>query len=289
MASSKTHTEEPHPLLLFDLLQSLDATIIPEDCKVHLARSTGIDDPLNVYFAGEFDEWQRSQTKRNFGRKLVLSLISLPSPNYWLFAGVHDVMGYTERARRNRPDKSIYVYTTSRRGSTDALLGRAVVYFKRPGRNSYPNADKWSHLLAVSHIREDRLRVVEFPGYMQTLLSKQHLDIIVKDQTPSWKSALSSVAGVYVITDTKTGKLYIGSAVGEHGIWGRWSQYSKTGHGGNRELKQLLTEQGPEHADCFQFGVLETADTRATENDVLLRESHWKRLLLTRDHGYNAN
>lgn len=79
------------------------------------------------------------------------------------------------------------------------------------------------------------------------------------------------------------------SATGEAGIWGRWCSYSKTGHGGNHELVALLREKGEEYASNFVFGVLETADTRASESDVLGRESHWKELLLSRVHGYNAN
>ena len=130
---------------------------------------------------------------------------------------------------------------------------------------------------------------MEFPGYSWVMLTKQRLDVVVEQQVASWKAALANVAGVYVIADRASGKLYVGSATGDEGIWSRWCAYSQTGHGGNRELRRLLRDKGIAYAENFQFGVLEIADTHASDDDVLQRESRWKELLLTRDHGYNAN
>lgn len=268
---------------LFQLIQLLDDQVAPEDCKIHLAVSNGKENPLDVYLAGEFDRWQEWQTKENFKRKFVVSLISMQR-NKWLFAGVHDSL-----ACKPRGSTACFRYTLRRREATVELCGRLVVDFKRPGRQSYLIAQKWVNDLHVAEIRAQRLLVAEFSGYTQTKLAKQELDIIVHQQSSTWKSALSSVTGVYVIADTNTGKLYIGSATGEHGIWGRWCQYAKSGHGGNKELKSLLKAQGAEYAKNFQYGILETADSNASENDVIMRETHWKDLLLTRAHGNNAN
>lgn len=97
------------------------------------------------------------------------------------------------------------------------------------------------------------------------------------------------MAGVYIIADQRSGKLYIGSACGEGGIWQRWCQYAATGHGGNLELRDLIKTEGPERAKAFRFSVLEIADLHSTPQDIVRRESHWKNILLTRDHGLNAN
>ena len=78
---------------LFQLINSLDPEVSPNRCKIHLAVRAGNapeDDPLRSYFAGEFDEWQTWQTKRNFEREFVLSLIQLPKHNKWLFVGIFD-------------------------------------------------------------------------------------------------------------------------------------------------------------------------------------------------------
>jgi hypothetical protein len=39
----------------------------------------------------------------------------------------------------------------------------------------------------------------------------------------------------------------------------------------------------------FRFSVLEIADINESRDEVLQRESHWKSVLLTRQHGLNAN
>lgn len=271
---------------LFQLLAALDRDLAPEHCKIHLACWNGYADPLDVYLAGSFDSWQEEQNQKNFERPLVLSLIQFRGSDRWLFAGTHDSNGC-------KPDPArpgCFRYDLCRRPRTDELDGRLIVSFKRRGRASYLLADHWVGDLTVAEILPEKLRVAEFPGYSKVTLSKQHLDIIVRQQIPSWKAALSAVAGVYVIADRSNGKLYVGSANAGEGIWGRWCAYSATGHGGNVELKLLLAAAGAEYADNFQFSILEIADTHASRDDVLVRESHWKDVLLSRTpHGYNAN
>jgi hypothetical protein len=269
---------------LFDVLQVLDAEVAPTSCKIHLAVWNGKQDPLDEYLAGRFDEWQEWQTKRNFARPHVLSLIQLPGRHQWLFAGLHDANGCSPPNARG-----LVRYRMERRPHANALDGRLVVNFERPGRQSYLRAERWLDALQVAEIRPQRMVVAEFPGYSATMLTKRHLDIVVAQAVDSWRSALLNVAGVYLIADRHSGKLYVGSATGDGGIWARWCAYSKTGHGGNAELRVLLREKGANYADNFQFGVLEIAGTHADEGDVLIRESYWKDLLLTRTHGLNAN
>lgn len=271
---------------LFQLLRALDSELSPERCKLHLAIPTKVDSPLDVYLAGDFDEWQALQNGRNFERDFVISLIKLSQANEWLFAGAHDALGYEQGIVEGRQR---YLYRLQRREAPDELDGRLVVTFKRPGRQSYLLCERWSEALMIAEIRPEKLRVAEFRGYSWAMLTKQHLDIVVRQQADSWRSALAAVAGVYVIADRQTGKLYVGSATAGEGIWNRWCAYSATGHGGNRELRDLLRREGDSYAENFQFGVLEIADSHASAQDVLTRESYWKTLLLSRAHGYNAN
>lgn len=268
---------------LFDLLQILDSEIVPQRSKLHLAVWNGADNPLDVYLAGQFDEWQSWQAKQNFRRDFVISLIAL-SPSKWLFVGAYDSIDSDWVEENNA-----YHYQLKKRKQLDELEGRLVVYHKRKGRQSYRKAETCYKSLSVLEIRPERMRVADFPGYHWILLTKKQLDIVIQEGIEVWKAALSGVAGVYVIVDRETGKHYIGSATSEMGIWGRWHAYSTTGHGGNRELKKLLKENGDDYAENFQYGILEIADTHATEEYVLQRESRWKTLLMTRTHGYNAN
>ena len=272
------------PMELFDLIQLHDPDIQPERCKLHLAVWNGRHDPLDVYRAGGFERWQSFQSQRNFSRPLVVALIALRQRYEWLFAGAYDVLGVGPNAKGRG-----YVYETSERGTVEALAGRLVVRFERTGRQSYLVASKWAHALEVVEYLPRRMTVEKFPGYAKVRLSKQQLDTIITQSDPTWHGALSSVGGVYVIADTKTGNLYVGSATGDGGIWRRWCDYARTGHGGNAELRAILRRKGKDYAANFQFGVLETADTKASEADILARESHWKELLLSRAFGYNRN
>lgn len=81
----------------------------------------------------------------------------------------------------------------------------------------------------------------------------------------------------------------MGSATGESGIWQRWESYVNTGHGENDRLKELIQTIGIEYADNFQFTVLEIADSLSTDDDIIRRESYWKQVLQSREHGYNSN
>ncbi len=87
---------------------------------------------------------------------------------------------------------------------------------------------------------------------------------------------------IYLITDTSSGKQYVGSAYGQGGIFGRWTAYSNTGHGGNVELRGL----DPHH---FEFSILEIVPALLSEIDILERESRWKARLGTRKFGLNKN
>lgn len=265
---------------LFQLLGSLDAELRPSDCKVHLAVHNGAENPLDLFVAGEFDRWQAWQNGRNFNRDRVVALIALPERDRWLFAGVFKVIGV------RRMEDGHFEYDLQPSPLTESLNGRAVVQFSRAGRQSYLIAENWAEQMVVAELRPERMRFVEFPGYGDLLITKQQLDQVVEQRIASWRSALASVGGVYVIADRFTGKLYVGSASGEGGIWDRWCSYAATGHGGNRELLDLLREKGAEYAEHFQFGILEIASPQV---DILARESHWKRLLGSRGHGYNRN
>ncbi len=51
----------------------------------------------------------------------------------------------------------------------------------------------------------------------------------------------------------------------------------------------IVEAEGVGYAHHFQFAVLEIAATHASDEEVLQRESHWKRVLGSREHGYNLN
>ena len=133
------------------------------------------------------------------------------------------------------------------------------------------------------------MTIGDFPGFNNVLLSLTMLKTLVRELNPSWLTALSNVAGVYLISDTSTGKNYVGSAYGGDGIWQRWTAYATTGHGGNKELRTLLKQDGTKHAQFFQFTLLEICDLNTSDDYIISRETHWKNALLSREFGLNKN
>lgn len=269
---------------VFDLLAVLNPDVRPSDTKVHLATSNGEKNPLDVYMTGDFDEWQRWQTRRNFERKFVVSLISMPGADRWLFAGVHH-----SKAPEWIEDRNLYRYPLLEDEHCNEMNGRLIVAFHRSGRQAYLNAENWDAEILVNEIVAERLSIGEFPGFKAVNLTHENLELIVRQSLESWRIALSNVAGIYLISDTQSGKLYVGKASGADGIWDRWTSYAKDGHAGNTELRRLVTEGGLDRAKYFRYSILEIADVHASEEDILSREKHWKDILMSRDHGLNAN
>jgi hypothetical protein len=163
------------------------------------------------------------------------------------------------------------------------------VRFDKGFRASYLRGSKWADHMEVVAIREQRMTVGEFPGFNAVLLPLGTLRTVVGQEIESWKAALGNVAGVYVITDNSDGRHYVGSAYGGAGLWSRWVDYATNGHGGNAEVRALLAEKGSDHAEKFQFSILEVCDLNASDEFILGREVHWKTVLRTRDFGLNGN
>lgn len=270
---------------LFDFLAVLSPEVSPQRAKIHLATSNEVENPLDRYIAGEFNSWQRRQSRKNFERELVVSLISYGGTNRWLFAGVHHVRGHETL---DAEDRYPVRYLLQEDQACQQMNGRVVARFSRPGRQAYLNAESWADQIHLEEVLSKAVSIAEFPGFRFVHLSKEELDRIVRQGAESWKAALSSVAGIYLISHPPSGKLYVGSAHGEGGIWQRWCHYSTSGHGENVELKKLLEAESALAAQ-LRFSILEIADLHTSREEVLARESHWKRVLLTRLHGLNAN
>lgn len=130
-----------------------------------------------------------------------------------------------------------------------------------------------------------------FPGYDNIILSFEQLHEIVYNASAhsEWERKLSAVAGVYLITDTNSGKHYVGSASGEDGgIWNRWSEYAHTKHGGNTRLKKQI-ELDSDYCRYYQYSILEVLPLKRDMKEVLACESLYKEKLQSRVFGLNDN
>jgi hypothetical protein len=132
------------------------------------------------------------------------------------------------------------------------------------------------------------LEVVEaepepFPGFDNLVVDFDRLQAVVSDpRYGAWRTALSSVIGIYLITDLSDGRQYVGKADGNDTLLQRWTAYATNGHGGNVELKKCERSN-------FRFSVLRVLDPSTATADVNAVESHYKTALDTRAHGLNKN
>jgi hypothetical protein len=254
------------------------------DWKIHCATSQK-SPPLEAFFDGLWKEWQEEQNQKNFECGQIVSLIQLDGSR-WLFAGVFEVLG-VRKGNRHNPEG--YRYSTREVPGLEHLTGRAIVQFDKRFRASYLIGPKYADQMHVVALHEQRMTVGEFPGFNSVLLSHATLKTVVRENIESWRAALGAVAGVYVITDKTSGEQYVGSAYGVGGFWTRWRDYAQNGHGGNAQLRAVLRDKGAAHAENFQYAILEVCDLRESSDFVIGRESHWKEVLQTRDHGLNQN
>lgn len=250
--------------------------------KLHLA--TGREDrrePLYVYYRGEFKQWQERQTKRNFEREYIFSLIEI-GKDEWMFAGVYKSIGCKQVDDH-------FLYNTELLDVSTNLIGRLIIKFNKNFRGSYVYLEKHISDFYLSEIKKEKCSVGPFPGYENVKVTYDLLQTIISQNVTTWRTALSNVKGIYLISDLASGKLYVGAAYGKEAFWSRWSKYVKNGHGDNKLLNETLLRKGDDYAKNFQFTILETRSMNAEDNEIVSRESFWKDILLTRTFGYNDN
>jgi hypothetical protein len=255
-----------------------------ESYKVHFARWNGEVQPLEVWARDkkEWQGWQEYRPGRNdFSRPYIFSLIQFyHETDAWLFGGVFRVLA--------RHEDRYEVELTDIAGG---FLGRLKLLSAYRGRTTRVNFENYYSTFEVQEILREPYSGRSFPGYEEIDVSFDELETLVRNDRPDWKAALENMKGIYLITDTKTGRRYVGSAYGAHGIWSRWCSYVASGHGGNVELQSLVSDPSLEYSRMnFRFALLEHRPSRTSDDVVLARETFWKRILLTRgEHGLNRN
>ena len=255
-----------------------------ENYKVHFGRWNGNVDPLDEWVndRSKWQGWQEYRPDKNeFSRPYIFSLMDFyHEEDTWLFGGVFHVTA--------RHDDRYEVELTKQ---GQHFIGRLKLEYQYLRRSTRVNFEKHYNKFRVSELLRATYSGQIFPGYEDIDLSYAELEIIIRNDRSDWKSALENVGGIYLITDERDGKRYVGSAYGEGGIWSRWKDYVDTsGHGGNTELRKLLKARGDGYArKYFQFALLEYRAASTPEETIIARENFWKDVLLTRDKKYGHN
>jgi hypothetical protein len=256
-----------------------------EKFKVHLAIGAKKRyEALDAFREGRYQQFQESQTRLNFERPFILSL-AFYGKNEWLFCGIYRSEGHGPLIN------GFYHYNTTQMPDHKDLIGRLVISYDRAGaKQSYLYLENSIDRMSVLEILRHSVTLEDFPGYDEVSIPYSTLSVIINRQIRSWENALTSMKGIYLISDKVAGKMCVGSAYsGEEAIWSRWRAYVENGHGGDVELRNIIERNGRDYANNFQFTILEIFPKGITNEFVMMRENFWKEALMTRDFGYNDN
>jgi hypothetical protein len=184
-------------------------------------------------------------------------------------------------------EENAFFYELKRRPEFDDFQDRLVIEWGRGTRSFVQKASN----KRVLEVRAPGRSLPLFDDYLDFCLSFRQLqDLFAHEEAHSeWRARLSAVGGVYLILAKDSGDLYVGSASGERGIWGRWQDYAKNGHGGNALLQKLVTENPTSYPERFLFSILQIGPRTMARDEVLRREALYKTKLGTRARGLNLN
>ena len=273
-------------ILLNDILHFSPSEI--PNVRIKFNISNGHEDPLDLYKENpdkvnvQWFLWH--DTRRYFGVGQTAICFLRISTDTWLLTTI-------KKITRELPVKGAVGYDADEVAEYQKYFGRVLVKYHNTSMTMGRTYSSVMNELEVLQILNEQFTGNDFPGYENVCLSYRELKNIIDRQLPGWIAALKSQKAVYLITDTKTGKLYVGSATSQKGmLLQRWSDYAANGHGGNEDLKALVRREGFDYVkENFQYSILENYNARMDDNYILGRESWWKKALRSKDFGYNKN
>ena len=269
----------PQPILLNDILRL--PTRDHAGIKAKFNKRNKNVDPIDSYLADPktaIDDWLNWRGKRgDFAvGQTALQFMRLKDGCYLLVA-VRKVIADTGIPQS-------HAYTTEDIPEFLPYCGRIIILPPDP-----PVGQKYTQFyhnvvdrLYVHEILPDRYSGARFPGVNNVRIRLTEIRALDIHKRLDWINALNHQKGVYLLTDRKTKKKYVGSAYGQDGLWQRWLAYCYTaGQGGNVELVKLLKEDPEYGVKNFEFAVLETFGSATPDQTIIDREQWWKETLHT--------
>ena len=239
-----------------------------------------------------------SRTESALGRAHYVASFIRHTPGTALFTGFYEVVSsrlLSVEECMNRPlHRELMQFGMSGIKATEGREGvlefdmpltdwhaewRGKLIIKWPGleRSWYRWADR--NEFSIEAIAQENLLTPNMPGWDRLTVNWKELALL----PASWCAQLREWRGVYLIIDQSDGKQYVGSACGSENILQRWKDYARTGHGGNK----LLRERDP---STFRFSILQRVSPDLPIADVGRIETSWKERLRTRvPDGLNEN
>lgn len=273
-------------LYIDDLLQISDKDI--NSVKLKFNQYNGSDNPMDIYkkdpdiINNRWFFWRNKQRYFSPGQ-IAICLLKL-SDEMWLLTTIKKVtkeLGVYEGI--NYEGEEIEKYKP--------YFGRVILKFHKTFTTQGRYYLKIKDELVVNQVLPVMYDGDDFPGYDNVRLSYSQLETIITRGKRDWIAALKNQKAVYLITDKSNGKLYVGSATSDKGmLLQRWTSYSNNGHGSNKELIDLVKNEGLDYVkNNFQYSILENYNAKVDDHVILERESWWKEALQSRKWGYNSN
>lgn len=278
-----------------DIMELLEARGLDASARVKMLRHKDKTcDVKALYDQGFIEFYQSLHSDNRLECDYVVSFLGLEGSEA-VFIGVWRVKGKIERGDLQVPIGYLHTehytehndvfYDLEEVGGFEDIKDRAIIDWG-------PAALSWHQWCTPKPV----LRLLptgyvsQFPGYLDFVLTFNQLKAIIKNPSANriWHNMLGAVSGIYLITDTKTGGQYVGSASGQKGILGRWSEYTRAGHGGNKLFKKLLRDN-PGYEQHFQFTILRTLPSTLTKREVIKIEVLYKKKLGVIARALNAN
>jgi hypothetical protein len=241
---------------------------------------------------GQLEIYQSYQSKPIFECDYIVSFIGIEGTRA-RFMGVYKVLGRKPSKDVPLPEKFLYkefaskddyYYVLEEVRAFDDLKWRVIIDW---GKATLAWHQKLSEKEVIEILPTGYVK--QFPGFLNFVLQYDELVEIINnpDANREWHRMLSSVAGVYLITDLVTGMQYVGSAYGKEGILGRWAVYARSPDGGNVQLEKLL-EKDRSYAKNFQFTILQALPQTLPSGEVINYEHFYMKKLGSRAFGFNS-
>ncbi|BEH91719.1 MULTISPECIES: GIY-YIG nuclease family protein [Turicibacter] len=256
--------------------------------KIRFNQSNGYQDPMHLYQQNPDivnNQWLfwRSKTRYFQVGQIAVCLLKL-SYDTWLLTTI----------KRVTKDLDVYDainYEGEELEQYKSYFGRVVIKYRKTSQQQGRYYGEICDDLEVQQILPTVFEGNDFPGYDKVRLSYPQLEAVLNHGKRDWIAALENQKAVYLITDKENGKMYVGSATSDYGmLLQRWRSYISNGHGGNKELIELVEKKGINYIkNNFYYSILENYNAKVDDHIILERESWWKETLQTRIFGYNSN
>lgn len=254
------------------------------------------EDVREVYNRGMIEAYQSAQHKNCFDNCKYIAAFMGTNKTEALFIGIYEVIDSItgSRVKEMMPEGYPYpehfdnehmYYKMKKLNVMSDMDRKLVIEWGQATRSWYQWATNDKEVLSISNRDE-----IEFPGYEELILTYADLGHIVEGENRyrKWIDALKNVNGIYLICDTTRNKQYIGSTYNDDGVLGRWTDYYKTHHGGDVDIKAHLKNY-PDAFWDFQFTILRILPKNVTDKEAINIESTYKNKLCTRNSDYGLN